>query len=595
MTARPDPPPPLSVDGVRLPPIAPPDPRDAQPLPGLAAVVGKGYAMDYLPAQALADAGASVAPAGGDPVATSDARPPADAVLGEVCSADLNIALVARWAEDAGKPQLAEHLRALGCRRAFRRTFMRRDRSPQRTVRTTRVSAGVLRQLRDTELCEPVPSSRRVEYVSKLKLVPKRGSEAHLWRVILATVELNDACLEPPRAPIPSLRDVIDGVLRGSWAVVGDLRSWFFQFAVARSVSQVAFVFDIRGKLYSFTRMPMGWRWAPYIATATSQLIWQRAASGARYATVWIDDSIVSVDTQAEASATRDRLARECATVNAVMKRWDVSQRFVYVGMEFDLMARRARLSDAFVISFGECVRRLSSPYSLSAAWSAAGGAVWAAYAMRWAYAPLASILADIATAHAEGARPFDAFAMSQRHVDMLSAVKDKVAEREWFAPYWTPVARSVVASDASPYGLGFIINGGVERAVPFQLPRCDHRIQQRVEAIAALAALRELQAPPHSEVILLTDNSGLAYRLARWSAPPCLADVVCEIWRLCATRRWRLRVGWIPGDSMPADALSRSDVPVLRPSSVSLLNLVAGAFFPPGAGSVQPVPLPFV
>ena len=508
---------------------------------------------------------------------------------------------VADIADQMGRTELAGHLRALLDARAFRRVFMRPglpakpDPSPN-----SHLGSGVREQLASMDLARPVPASRP-RFVSRLKLVPKRGSDAHLWRVILATIHVNTASYDPPKAPIPNLRDLMVRVLRGAWCVTADLRSWFYQIAVNAEIAETIFAFRVRDSFFAFMRLVMGWRWSPYLATATAKLLWERGCTGhAVDSDVWVDDSIIIADSEAEASAAQGSVSRVLDDVGAVVKQWNPPRRqFLFVGIEFDTSAGTARMSDAFTEAFRELVASLVTPAPpLRAVWSAAGSAVWACYALRYPYAPFASLLADVAAA-AEDPKRIDApFDLDSIHLERLQAVTAFLDTKPVFRLAIPPSVVVPVAVDGSPVGIGVVVHRLVEVARPHGVP-LTHRQQQRAEAVALCAGLdsviRFAKPPPGSLIIIISDNLSCVYRMARWAAPPAHADAVCWLWRVAAHFGVTLKVGWIPGDRMPADAASRATAPHVVASREDLAALVSAAFFPDGAGSVVPCPLPFV
>ena len=583
-----------------LPAIVPLDPRGAARLPK----VGQSPLLypEYGVVSAFADAGVDVA-AAAPPISSKAPSPPANAVIGQVTPPSVRLDKAAEAARRAGDAQLASYLEALQQSDKFYSSFMLPGAPAQTSRRRTTIPAGALRQIIDMNLAEELPgTSPPPSFVSKLKLVPKRAAESHLWRVILAACEVNDASRPPPRAPIPSLREVVDQVLVRPWAVVADLRSWFFQIPLPSGVCRDVFAFQVRGRTYAFTRLPMGWTWAPYLATALAQAIWRNGAPGAGYCTVWVDDSIISAASRDEAESHLAGVRAECDRVGAIIKHASIGQQFTYVGMDFELDNQRARLTSDFVHGMDVAVRAALAPgATLHAAWSAAGAAIWSCYAMRWPYAPFSSLLADIADAHGRDPNPDGLFDMSSSNAARLQAIARHVGSRPWYTRLSTPCLSPpvVVAADASPIGIGVVVHAATEHAIPHpaDTPQ-SHVIQQRAEAVAVCAALADVspsQAPPGSTVTVLTDNSGVAWRLARWSATPALQDAVAWVWKYAAERQWRLVVGLVPGDRMPADRPSRSLVPYFVISPQDLSALARSAFYPPGAGSVVPTALPFV
>ena len=347
----------------------------------------------------------------------------------------------------------------------------------------------------------------------------------------------------------------------------------------------------------------MGWKWAPWIATCTAQLLWQEGqrqaglGGAATYATVWVDDSLVAGPAR-QVRAVQAATRAVCRRVGAEVKAWqDPSPTFTYVGLEWDLCRKRARLAAAFLEAFAADAAQLAAESAtFGACWQALGAAVWMCYVLNLPYAALAGPLADVADAVAANVSREAAWAPARAVAPRLVALAAWAASPAGYVGLRpVPRERVVVATDASDVGLGWVVNGSAT-AVPFARPIASTGVQ-RAEALAVCAAVRTVaeQAEPGTEIVVVSDNLGLVWRLARWAAPPSLADTVVHLWRICADARVLLRVGWIATAANPADAPSRSPVAFAAAPVAGWdpAALEAAAWFPPAAGTVVPQHIP--
>ena len=585
-----------------LPTLRPADARDAAALPALSSAAGRHgpypAAVEYGLPRAMGEA------APGAPIPRWEASGaryppvPSNAVLGGIAPPSLRTDLVAGLARDEGDDLLARRLNALRDLRGFEREFI----DPAATVtpgrRHTDLPQGLIQGLRDARVLRPVAAPQGA-LEARLRAVPKRGADAETWRAILACLLTNEASRPPDRTPLPHMRELIYKVLQQPYAATADLKSWFYEFGIALPIARRYFIVRWQDGTYAFVRMPMGWTWAPYLGCNAAMLIWRagirRAGGRAVYTTVWIDDSIIA-GVKADVRACRSAVQAECDRVGAVIKSWTEGPSFTYVGLDFDLDVGTARLNVSFTRAFGAAAEQAgAAAATLHDAWSAVGGAVWACYTLGLPYAPLASAMADIAAAVARGDGPGAPMALTAGDAGRLAALAAYVASPAAVVRgRAVPLRPIAVASDASDMGIGVVDDHG-ELALPF-VHRVSHKRVQRGEMIGVLAAVRRLvrTGVRRRRIVLFTDNSGAAWRMARWAAPPQLADVVKELWCLCATYELELEVRWLSTHVMPADRPSRERVAGLTlTASPDWAELHGVSWAPPGAAAVQPRPIP--
>jgi hypothetical protein len=548
---------------------------------------------------------------------------PADAVLGRVVSEPkLNYAVLLRLAaracpEEVDLDEYRRAVTALHNPAVFRTHILSpgagasvSDRRPVSVV-----PQAVFNQLRPMVTVRSDFDVVGDRPIARLYLVPKRGPDALLWRVILAVLSLNRRCRRPPRAPIPHLRELIRRVLRGDYAYRCDFRSWFYQFGLGAAVAAYWFLWALRiagghglPQCCSFDRMPMGWVWSVFIACASALLLLRAGTMDAvgidssvlNDQSVWVDDGVLW-DTD------RARLMNRWAGVQKVLLEAGAElkeaegpvRRFQMVGIVFDLVAKRWRLQQKWVDTFRAGVEAIASRCTtLRTYWRLVGCAVWAVYVLHVPYAvlePAFVALREVAPTPPARATLRD---LRQEMVVPKSAMRalvDVAAVADaWRSLPGPPRCIMPLATDASVIGRGWSFVC-VEVAWPWPAPvaggaELSERDQQRLElrtAVAAIVALdgnevgRVPPPPRDSLLVLLVDNLGLAWRLARWQTAGEESPAVMTLWNVLCRRDWRLRVGWIRGETMPADGPSRTLVAYARSTACSFAALLDVAFFP--------------
>lgn len=475
------------------------------------------------------------------------------------------------------------------------------------------IPPGVMIQLQP--ICRRAPMQtgklNRDVPIARLKLVEKRGdSTVLLWRVILACLSFNDRCRKPPRTPLPHLRELIYALMGASWAARLDFRSWFYQFRLSLAVALMGFRWRWRGdhgepEEWMFLRMAMGWTWSVYIATTTALVI-LRAGSleGGGTPTVTFEET-VWVDDGAAWDVNHDRLERRWNGVLRVAKRVGAElkeftprpvQQFRLVGLDFDLEKGRWRLAPQWVTTFRAQIvaAQASSAISLRICWRLTGAAVWAAYAAWLPYSVLWPALWTIRAAlPACGRTPNDKeleapVAVSRAAWAGLRAIA-AVADR-WRKLPSPPVAIMPLATDASVVGAGIVFTCARVSRPWSNGATLTGRDQQRLELTAAVDAVitvakGEAAVPPPprgTRVLLWVDNTGLAWRIARWQTAGAESPLITRLWNALAARGWTLTVGCVPGDETPADAPSRSAEAYVRREAYAFGALCTGGM--PGA-----------
>lgn len=518
---------------------------------------------------------------------------PDDAKVGQVVERPtLRLAVVARLAEQTGlvfSDDLRRALTALTNPAVFREVVLRQPeemvKRPRQRHPVSTFHGDVLRQIAILTTPLPATTGPGPEAVARLYFVPKRGEDAAFWRVIFATLTLNELSRQPPRAPIPDLRLLIERLMSARWAIRLDFRSWFFQFGLSAAVASKWFAWTwaptrarASRQRFRFDRLAMGWTWSVFIACATAVVL---LVAGSRAATtgasaddaeVWVDDGVI-FDTEIGTLCRRGAAIRETLdAAGAVLKVWEgPTDRFTLVGVDFDLRVGRWRLTEKWVDGFrrGVAVVTGCRRGALGRFWRLVGCAVWACFAQMLPYALVQPALADLHDSLRSA--PLAHIPADDIMIDVSSAAAAALQRVAAVTGQWRRLpgpwsSSAVLFTDGSVVG-GGVVNGIRTIGWPWggRNGPLDQREQQRAElrtirvALAALASGMLGPVPPAGCIIyLLTDSVGSAWRLARWqSAGPDSEDIV-HVWNILAAAQWQLRIGHVPGVLTPADRPSR-------------------------------------
>ncbi|KAJ9438190.1 hypothetical protein DIPPA_26328 [Diplonema papillatum] len=244
-----------------------------------------------------------------------------------------------------------------------------------------RTVTNAVATLESVGFVERVPRSEPLKCVLPAFAVEK--GEQHS-RAIVDGRPLNELMEPPPKFSLLRVDEVIAKMMSKSYAVVVDLKSYFFQFPVGRSTS--AF-FGLRTRkldggvaLYRWRRLTMGWSFSPVIAQDSALVITEPAGDDK---IVWYDDWALVEDCPDALRAVRDRVLRRARkvrmTVNDEKSVLEPSSKPVVLGVEFDLAAKTYRLKQEWArkahLLF--CSAE-SAQMTVRGIWKVVGTAIWA-------------------------------------------------------------------------------------------------------------------------------------------------------------------------------------------------------------------------
>ena len=147
--------------------------------------------------------------------------------------------------------------------------------------------------------------------------VPKKNGKS---RLILDGRPLNEAQKEPPPLHLPRIATLVESLKKYEKIMTIDAKSFFYQFGLHPYIRKF---FGIRRNVargspenWLFKRLPMGWKYAPFIAQSVATFILQRLRDTVQFdfhSAVWIDNFIfgVSNDNAAELRRAFEKVSQQ--------------------------------------------------------------------------------------------------------------------------------------------------------------------------------------------------------------------------------------------------------------------------------------------
>ena len=492
--------------------------------------------------------------------------------LKEVTSSTLNM----RWVCSIVDERCRACLRGLRSVGTFRDTFMGGQLGhphPPRHTAWPELLWGKLTN-NDPAIIERVPDEFKVRpgYCHTLRLVDDRKNPS-LGRIISPCCELNDACVEPPPAPIPLLIPLVLSLCNADWLISADFKSWFFALLLNLSVASAFFRVMRGGVLYAQRRGLLGWKFMPFIMTSIAIAIASRAVGSTSAWGVWVDNFVAGVSSFGEGNLVLSRLRAEAVKAGAVVHEDGIPvKQLVVLGVEISTTLRAWRLSPAWASTFVDAweTRRNSKYAPLRDTWHMVGCAGWAVYALSL---PQMYMGRSAQYVSAQGALlqskmiSLDVRVPLPQDVrDALDGVASVVKQNPWRGTVST-ITRPpmVIFTDAAvedslgSRGAVLPTRGGWLVVGSGVFPTSKHINVLEVETIPwALARLPVLPVPG-TVVRIVVDSSVAEYQMRRGRGKPWEANVaVAAAMRWAARYQVGLEIDRVPSEFEPADLPSR-------------------------------------
>jgi hypothetical protein len=196
---------------------------------------------------------------------------------------------------------------------------------------------------------EPEIDTNNYPLFTNFKFIEKENGKL---RFILSCYKQNLISITPSSLEMPIVEKIIPIIKKSKYAVIFDFSSWYNQIPLSEEVSRFFSIvtnqtyYPFGKNYYSYNRLPMGWKWSPYLACSIGRYILDKACEELHviFKTVWIDDGIATFDTEEDAKKCRDKVEEICEKYNIKLKFLEISQNFNYVGVNYDLINSKCRL-----------------------------------------------------------------------------------------------------------------------------------------------------------------------------------------------------------------------------------------------------------
>lgn len=246
-------------------------------------------------------------------------------------------------------------------------------------------------------------SRRRIRKFVLGFTVPK--SKKKTLRTVLDGRPQNAEQDRPPHVDLASLSDILQATNDFPLCREFDAIGFFHQFRMHPDIA-ANWVLKIGKERFAWTRMPMGWSHAVFVAHTVAQLLADVKVEGVR-TLVYIDNIyFFGISAQAIELATRIFLER-CATVNATFEiSTDITDVLTVLGIRCDLQRKQVSMPASFIAKFENVLDLLpelfltgekEEPKNLPTTrllWKVLGSLMWAARVLGVAMHPYGNLLA---------------------------------------------------------------------------------------------------------------------------------------------------------------------------------------------------------
>ena len=190
------------------------------------------------------------------------------------------------------------------------------------------LKAGVIQQLRRQE---------KAQGMVAVFTTPKK--DPHIHRTIIDGRPINQAMQKPPKFSLFSPPDLSKKLRKvgARFGCVVDMKGWFHQFRLCEETASF-FVFRNGTTWYKWTRLPMGWAYAPLVAQRGSEAL---VGEMLQWAAVYLDDILIVGCSVEECTARTklllERIAYVGGEINTAKSSLSPSPVVIYIGVEWNL------------------------------------------------------------------------------------------------------------------------------------------------------------------------------------------------------------------------------------------------------------------
>ena len=206
-----------------------------------------------------------------------------------------------------------------------------------------------------------IEKAKIVKFQSRIFTVPKKDSPEE--RLILDLSILN-SFIKCPRFKMLTLREIKLSLPKNFWTTSIDLKDGFWHLGVSRS--KRAFLgFRWRNQNWQFRAMPFGLNIAPRIFTKVIAHMVQIMAEAGIYCLPYLDDLLIYAASEEECRIKTEQAVAILNSfgwiLNMEKSRLTPAQRFIWLGVHFDLTDHTARTPQETLDSFQHLLRDLLS------------------------------------------------------------------------------------------------------------------------------------------------------------------------------------------------------------------------------------------
>lgn len=225
-------------------------------------------------------------------------------------------------------------------------------------------------------------SDEFAKIVMALFTTPKKDATL---RLIQDDRPLNAVFDKPPDMNLPRLHQFIDFILEHNYMAQADAKSYFYQFLLAKDVQKYFGVRLAHGrgplKEFLFTRLAMGFSWAPAIAQRVSNAIVDGLGI------VWVDNFVIVGKTKEEFTRNREEFLRRIDECNLELDDRSLEGTIMSeaIGLEFNLKEKSYRMSPKWVELTCRKLRVLLSVADITCRdfYAVMGAVIWHRHAMK--------------------------------------------------------------------------------------------------------------------------------------------------------------------------------------------------------------------
>ena len=392
-----------------------------------------------------------------------------------------------------------------------------------------------------------------------------------LGRLIGDARTVNGLQRRPPDMGLPRVHAIICDILSWSHGAKTDGVGYFYQFVLnpqLRPFFRTRLAGKARGEIRSmlFKRMPMGWKYSPWIAQQTSNFLVRGCGRA------WLDDFIIGGKTKADFSVARTTFLKRVKRYNVKIdnEALEPTTQLAALGLYFDLQRGRYRIDSEWIQRRREVFERpRSEPQTIRSVLELFGTLIWASHVCcrpLWEHAEAMACLSAAAKAcEGDYERMWTIPQYAQKDIDewIRQVTKNDWVTREDVVR--RPQDEHYIFSDASDTGGGFVevLKGAIVASDSWRRSGGEHIFLAETEALAAGGKhTADVLAP-----LYCTDNQPLHYAVSKGHSSSYAANCLL---RETFGHQWP-RSAWLPTDvNTTADKLSRDHAYRVQPGPVN-------------------------